>query len=560
MSQSEVDRLLDQLMSEDVRDRRNAVNRLGELGQPEAIAELVNTYQKDPDASVRAAAANALVQFRRIEQKMLGIETDDEDDEDGAPIRAGMDLNPLLMRGRLLLAITLGITLLINAVLFIGNALPKPTIPTPTVANVLTPRNELVANFQSRITAARTEAATLRQLFSGIQGLGLIGVNQDQCKALALSGVNAAPLAPINANTYPDLPKVNDLINTPVQKLFSIRTNYLLLCSIKDKAQFDTTIKGQGGAAQMVATIDEATNKELPAAEAALKVAIDSPAATVAPTATPTLAPTNTPAPTGTPTKAPTAGPKPASSKAPDQPTEGAAVTQAEAPKSLTIIDLGLPDLDSYRYRVTGKSSGTLANNKIFNGSMTVNVKRQLSPLLLQIDMSISEGIPALRFFESIGPLYVQGESSFVVIDNVLYETGDVLPTTKFNGRCRASRLTGDLNARLIDFSPKIDALTFDLTESGVDVNGTAANHYHAEQVAGNSNDTLQKIDLYLAATNNIPLKLTILTTLNPKLDAKALAATGLKDLNVTITYELLEQNPAVKIVKPIICEGVDIR
>jgi hypothetical protein len=147
-----------------------------------------------------------------------------------------------------------------------------------------------------------------------------------------------------------------------------------------------------------------------------------------------------------------------------------------------------------------------------------------------------------------------------VVVDNVLYETGDVLTNNKFNGRCRARHLTGDLNAQLVDYSPSLDGLTFELKESGVKIGGVLANHYYAEQIAGENKDTLQKIDLYLAATNSLPLQLTIVTTLNPKMDAKTRAATGLKDLSVTINYELLDQNIAVDALKPIICEGVPIR
>src|SRR5258708_10323086 len=134
MSQSELDQLVDQLYVEDPKVRRNAAKRLGESGQPEYIAELVNVYMKDSDAGVRKTAEEALRTFRRIEHNML-----QGADPDEAPQR---DMAPLLKGLRLILGILLVVTFFINGVMLIGRALPppiegKPTQPGPTARTKL---------------------------------------------------------------------------------------------------------------------------------------------------------------------------------------------------------------------------------------------------------------------------------------------------------------------------------------------------------------------------------------------------------------------------------------
>ena len=112
MSQSELDHLMDQLISEDAKVRRNAARQLGDLGRPEAIAELVNAYMKDADAGVRKAAEEALQKFRGMEQRMMSGEDGEE-----AQQKAGPNLAPLLSRLRILLGFTLFLTILVNAAL-----------------------------------------------------------------------------------------------------------------------------------------------------------------------------------------------------------------------------------------------------------------------------------------------------------------------------------------------------------------------------------------------------------------------------------------------------------
>src|SRR5258708_33128268 len=105
-----LDRLLDQLFDEDARTRRKAAQELGKLGNPEAIADLVNVYNKDADAGVRKAAGDALRTYRQIEQRMLN--------KGDAPESSGPNLGPHLTRARLGLGCTLAITFLTKIVFF----------------------------------------------------------------------------------------------------------------------------------------------------------------------------------------------------------------------------------------------------------------------------------------------------------------------------------------------------------------------------------------------------------------------------------------------------------
>src|SRR5258708_16861971 len=302
MSQTELDHLLDQLYAEDARTRRKAAQRLGELARPEAIAELVNVYLKDSDSSVRKAAGDSLRIFRQIEQKMMGGAVGEQ--------QSSIDMSSLLSRARIVLAITLVITAMINVV-FIGMSLGKAfqSAPTPTVVQTApTARATLITAFGNRITEARAEATQLRTVFSTLQGMGLSGVKQDLCQQLQASTLNQVELAPIDSVTYPDLLTLNDVINIPTLKLITIRNDYSLLCVIKDQTQFNNQMGQFGGAAALVATADEVANKDLVTADAALKHAIDQPAPTVGPTSTPVSTATPT-VPTRTPTKQVTAAP-----------------------------------------------------------------------------------------------------------------------------------------------------------------------------------------------------------------------------------------------------------
>jgi hypothetical protein len=186
MSQTEFDQLLDQLSAGDAESRRTAAKRLGQLKRPEAIPELASVYHRDEDESVRDAAAEALRVFRRMEQQTLS--------GDLGEVGGGGNTAAWLVRLRTVLLVTLAITVLGNIGIRVSRLLPSfdsgPGIQTTPQA-----REVLVEAFKLRIQDARTETGVLREVFTGVQGMGFqaLNFNQDKCKQLQESKINESP-------------------------------------------------------------------------------------------------------------------------------------------------------------------------------------------------------------------------------------------------------------------------------------------------------------------------------------------------------------------------------
>ncbi|MEP7284249.1 MAG: hypothetical protein ABI947_00615 [Chloroflexota bacterium] len=555
MSQSEVERLLDDLETAvDPKDRRKAAQRLGVLGNPETIAGLVIAYNNDSDVGVKRAAEKALRVFRRMEQKMNGIAVDDDDSK----AADSPDLVPLLTRARIILVVVLVITFFINGIILIGRAIPPPASPTPTPP-VVTARNEIVDAFNKRLNDARAETAALRQLFSGVQGLGMQGVKQEQCQQLAASQLDKLDLLPVDRDTYPDLNSVNDLINIAAQKIVVMRNTYALLCATKDQKQFDDAINAQGGGAALVSRLDAITNQDILAANTALKAAIDKPGPTVGPTytlvptATPTLY-TNTPIPSATlpPTKTPAVT---STSNAPA--ATAAATGPATQATTYTFTGLGLDKLAQYKYAVKGSSSLTTTANKILRGSLTMHVARQKDPVVAEYNVSINEGSPTTPLF-NLPTLTVAGDSTYVVVESVLYETGSVLTAAKFKGSCRATQATATSIGKLQDITlSELSGITFTAQGDISTVNNVKAAHYSATQNIGDNKELVQTIDVYVSVDKQIPVQVTISRTLDPKVKVKG----GLKDYSFSLTYDLTSQGEeALNILMPLACDGVPVK
>jgi len=299
MSQREIDQLIDQLTFEpDAKQRIKIVKRLGDLRQPEAIGQLASVYKSDENESVRKAAGDALRIFRR-----MAMDEAPADDENGA---GGLS-DKWLRRIRNILVVTLGLTLLGNAALFVSRILPPPATPIPTAQPAPTDRDFLVTTYTARIKDARTEASALRQVFLNFQTMGFqalqIQDNKTQCDALPNSKVVKADIADIDRVYYPDLADTNDKINIAAQDLTGLRTEYIELCGTKDAKAFNDLITQRQGAPALVKRVDDVINKDISDAEVALRKAVNSPLPTI--TQTPT--PTDTATPTMTITPTPTA-------------------------------------------------------------------------------------------------------------------------------------------------------------------------------------------------------------------------------------------------------------
>ncbi|MCC7448907.1 MAG: HEAT repeat domain-containing protein [Anaerolineae bacterium] len=296
MSQSELDQLIDQLTFEpDAKQRMKIVKRLGDLRQPEAIGQLASVYKSDEDANVRKAAGDALRIFRRME--MDEAPADEDSSTGGVSDR-------LLKLIRNILVVTLGLTLLGNAALFVSRILPPPATPVPTAQPAPSDRDQLVTAYTARIKDARAEASAMRQVFLNFQTMGFqalqIQDNKTQCEALPNSKVLKVDIADIDRLYYPDLADTNDKINIVAQDLTGLRAEYIELCGTKDAKAFNDLITQRQGAPALVRRVDDVINKDIADAEVALRKAVNSPLPTMTQTPTPTA--TETPTATLTPT------------------------------------------------------------------------------------------------------------------------------------------------------------------------------------------------------------------------------------------------------------------
>ncbi len=567
MSQTDFDQLIRQLTAEDPQERRSAAKQLGELKRPEAIPELASVYRGDSDDTVRKAAADALRVFRRMEQEYGA-------DEDGT--RKGGPSSATLSRIRGLLIITLALTVLGNVALVVTRAFPSLFTPPKAPQTAPTPRDQLTDSFGKRIEAARAEATTLRGVYSGLQGMGAqsLIVNQPQCQKLQSSDVNPVDLGELDAVTYPDLKTVNDQTNQAVLGLVPLRNTFVVLCNTKDPGEVDRQLAAQGGAAKIITAIDSITNKDLSAAQASLKRAIDSPAPTVGPTSTPTPLPTSTPAPTATPAP-PTAtipatvtaaGVTPAGATqaagatgAATGASTGAATGAATLGNTITFNGLGLETLKSYRYLISATGQGSFASTgKTFNASLKIAATRQASPLAAEYDIVINDAnsrdfnaapsatTPLLRGVA--GSLYVQGNWTYTIADNVFYQVNNA------TGKCqKATPIAGD-KAPFQDFTfGDLADVTLTLQPPDEQINGVTAKHYHGEKKGGFNNQFSMAFDVYLAADSQLPVRVIEVVT-QPTFGAKTPSLTGFTDFKLTIQYDLQAQNLDVKVARPVVC------
>jgi HEAT repeats len=562
MSQTDFDQLVTQLSAEDARQRRIAAKRLGELKRPEAIPDLANVYHEDADESVRKAAGEALRVFRRMERNE-GL--DDDEPRGGGPSGASL----LLIRN--ILVVTLALTVLGNVGLLVSRILPAPGAQRPP-QSAPSPRADLTKSLDKRITDARAEARSLREVYTGLQGMGVpwFNFNQAQCEKLQGSKVNAEDLGNLDTVTYPDLRTVNDQINQAVLGLVPLRTTFLILCANKDQGELDRQLNSQGGATAIITKIDSISNKDLANAAASLKKAIDNPAPTVGPTFTPTTPPTSTPAPTDTPGPATPTTSASATTKAGAPTAAGstqaspATAAPSQAGPSVSFNGLGLETLKTYKYQVAAKTDGSYTNGKTFTGSLRIRAARQVSPLAAQYDVTISDAntrdynaapnASASLIKSLAGPLFAPGNTTYAIVKDVFY----VLTSTP-SLKCQAFRAIGD-RANIQDFTfADLAGMSLSAQAPDDNINGVAVKHYHGEKKGGFNNQFTQAVDLYLSADTQLPIRLIETVTL-PTAAPKTPSPTGFAEFTLTIQYDLQAQDQGMLIPPPLACQGVPVK
>ncbi len=433
MADDQLTDLLSQLESDDARERRWAAQQLGKLGNPAAISKLVQVFETDEEDPVKRAAADALRVFRRMQQEESGERSDEEEESVNTV---------LLKRARTGLLALLGITVVLN----LGISLIKPIFSnrpqaTPTAIQRDTPsvREDLIKDLQGRVAAIDTEARQMRTLFTAFQVDFQFG-RIPRCDALPAPKVTPVNLAPIDMATFPDIAETNNLTNKAATSHVQARADYKTLCEIRDLGQLTGEITRRGGPPALVRRIDMILNEELAAAKAALNRAITNPAPTVPPTPTPTpVTPTPTPTATATLTPAPDA----TSAKLTPGATSPAGTTAATAGATTAAVaileewDANLVALTQYMYKASFRYDGVSRTNQKVQGLLRIDTIYQDSPRVAQYIVVISDDLD--MFKEVLGPLYVKGNSTYTIVDNVLYQIGAVVGT---RARCEAFKVS----------------------------------------------------------------------------------------------------------------------
>jgi hypothetical protein len=221
---------------------------------------------------------------------------------------------------------------------------------------------------------------------------------------------------------------------------------------------------------------------------------------------------------------------------------------------SASFRGLQLETLQSYRYKVSVSAVGSYSNGKKFSGSLQINASRQVSPLAAQYDVKSSEVNTPKDLIKNIaGGLYAPGNSQYIILDGVRYATGNILDTIRPKVQCQAVRITD--KSALPDFvmPTELNDMTFTRQPPDDTINDVKVLRYHAEK-KGVNKDQFLSADLYLAADNQLPIRVVEKTTLPP------LGQTGYTDYTLIIQYDLLSQGQAVKPAKPLVCQDVSVK
>jgi hypothetical protein len=277
--EQQIDEMIGQLASKSPAKRREAAYWLGEVAAENAVPELVEVYQKDKDARVRAAAAYSLGMYKAVEVALKrGEEAEvvellkkiEEEGKLGKRAQNGGTIRTL---------IALLITMLVLLVIF----MLRDDIKGMVYGSTRT-RAEVVSEVRQQFTAVRDDTRTLQtELLSALsnQPMGCIAFFN-----------NPAPfrLNSVDARTYSDVGAMAEQLSAAQASLATAKASYDAACN--NGATF-----GAGEAQQTFQML-------LPALQA-----IDPLEAQLTAAAQPTAIPPTPVPPTAVPTVAPTAAP-----------------------------------------------------------------------------------------------------------------------------------------------------------------------------------------------------------------------------------------------------------
>ncbi|HVU13680.1 MAG TPA: HEAT repeat domain-containing protein [Phototrophicaceae bacterium] len=218
--EEKIDAMITQLASKSASKRREAAYFLGEAAAADAVQPLVDIYQKDKDASVRAAAAYALGMYKAVEQAinrgqeehvielLRGIE---EDGKLGRRAPTGRSVRILL---------GLLVSLLVLGVVYLARADIKASLFGSSKSHAT-----LVADVNQRYTLVRDDTRNLQT--------DLLNVIQNQPLSCIGFFNNPAPyqLDPVDGHSYPDIADIVDQLNGAQASLASAKAAYDAACN-----------------------------------------------------------------------------------------------------------------------------------------------------------------------------------------------------------------------------------------------------------------------------------------------------------------------------------------
>ncbi len=218
--EAEIEKMIGQLGSKSAAKRREAAYFLGEVASDQSVPVLVEVYEKDKDASVRAAAAYSLGMYKAVERALKEGEQDRVTDllrrieEDGKLGRRASN------GGTIKVILALVVSLILMAGVYYFSADLKGLLFGSTKSRV-----EVIDDVRSEFTLVRNDTRTL-------QGELLNVISNRPLTCIAY--FNNPPryvLDPVDARSFRDVAAVNDQLLSIYDSLSAAKLRYDDACN-----------------------------------------------------------------------------------------------------------------------------------------------------------------------------------------------------------------------------------------------------------------------------------------------------------------------------------------
>lgn len=215
--QTQIEAMMAQLNSDDPAERREAAYFLGEAAWADAVPKLIDLYRRDPDASVRKAAAYSLGMFRAVE-RALNI-----DQEYVTELLEQVERGELGSRGgRGIVRVEIGLLVafvIIGVIALLRSDVRALVFPSGT------DRAVLLEDVRGHYTLVTNDTRTLQQQF-----IGVISGQQLTCNAF-FNEPGMYTLNATDARVYGDIAAIVERLNTARDNLTQAKVVYDQTCN-----------------------------------------------------------------------------------------------------------------------------------------------------------------------------------------------------------------------------------------------------------------------------------------------------------------------------------------